>query len=253
MEGRNRDMDLSSSNQDHAYSRQDRTTENIVRDVIAAGTSAASWLPVPEHFTSGDVMGFDLGEDSVRAVIHFDFFSITVLMTSPVPCMCGRIIAPRRVPYILRPSFPGRLTIDGSDTGDATEKCISEARRLLTELYCDFCLVKMNADDIRRKSECYAAFREEFIRQDRERIASLKKDIRELAAVSGQIKKAFKAGGMTQDEYVRVKSPVHDQIVKLMEMTHEMDPFSAYFSDELALCRFARPVRGMVEYFMKSS
>lgn len=227
-----------------------RTDEDVARDIVRAGAAASTWTDVPEHFTSGGVMGFDTGMDSVRAMVRFDSCKITVEMTSPAACSCSRLAAPRRTALASMQKNPARLTADGSDTGEATERCIVLARKLITELYCDYFMLKMQEKEIRLKSLQFGSFSERFTAQEQERVAAVKAEIKSLSQESGRIKQAFKNGGMTQMEYVSLRKPVHNRIVEMMQISSERDPFSIFFSDEIKSCRYASPARELVEQFM---
>lgn len=231
----------------------DKEREDAARKVIAASVKAAEWTEMPQPFHSGDEIGFDLGDDTVRATVLFNSDALYVLMTSPVQCGCHDTRRLRQRSLLSRNGMrTTSLTVDGTDEGAATPRCMEMAMDMLTRLYCDLAMVRSVSSRLQAKACGYEDFHRGFEMEEDGRIAQVNSDIREYSRQSGALKREFKAGGMTQAEYVSRKRPIHDRIVRLMDSVGRRDPFEAYYAEELDLVRHARPAKEMVKNVIES-
>ena len=120
----------------------------------------------------------------------------------------------------------------------------------MTELYYDYAMVKSRKDDLVAHSRGYRSFRESFLEQEKKRILDAKKECAEVSKTSGQLKRDFKAGKYTEKEYVALRAPVHERIVRLLAESEIRNPFPLYFREYLDLCRFALCPELIIRHFI---
>lgn len=210
--------------------------ERIVREIIKETALSGDWIPDPEEFYCGDVIGFDLAEVSVRAAVTFSKYSVIVRMTSPVACFGSKDVFFSKHSFFSRNPPEASLYVDGVEGGPATQKCLAAAKSVLIGLYSDWVILNSRKEEIRKKLSDYPDYEKSFKEREKLRISELKARILDLSRRSGQIKRLFKRGEMTQDEYVDRRRPVHNEIVSLMAEALERNPFDIRFSRELGDC-----------------
>ena len=218
-----------------------------VREVIRVEALAGEWLPVPDEFYNGNEIGFDVADVSVRAAVMFDRYEVTIVMTSPVENMSHRAVFYRRQSIFSRNRTSASLFVNGIDGGPATPECINAAKDLLIGLYTDWKILHSRKETIRRKMDSFPGFASRMLAEERERTAPVKERIYQLSQESGLLKRRFKAGELSQKEYMKKRRPIHEEIVSLMDQAHEKDPFCECFSEEMADCRYASDRRAMIK------
>ena len=196
----------------------------------------AGWLDENDSLASGDVVGFDFGDDRVRATVDMRKDSIEIHMVSPLKYDYARS---------WHQSFFSRNNWLHDDA-----KVKAAVHGALTELYYDYAMVKSRKDDLVAHSRGYRSFRESFLEQERKRILDAKKECAEVSKTSGQLKRDFKAGKYTEKEYVALRAPVHERIVRLLAESEIRDPFHLYFREYLDLCRFALYPELIIRHFI---
>ena len=221
--------------------------DNMVREIIRAEVLAGEWLPIPEEFHSGDEMGFDIAGVKVRARVTFDRFEVKVNMTSPVQNSCFKEIYFRQQTFFRRNPPGASLFVNGVEGGPAIPKCVAAARDLLIGLYTDWKLMQSRKESIRRKFTNFLDFSARIKASENSRVASIKKRITTLSAESGNLKRLFKDGEMSQTEYIDRKGPIHKEIVSLLDSLPARDPFAEMFSEELAICKYVENKKTMIE------
>ena len=221
--------------------------DQMVREIIRANALEGEWIPMNGEFHSGDVMGFDVAGVRVRATVEFDKYGFVVKMTSPVKCSCSKDIYHRRQSFFTRNPPGASLFVGGVEGGPATQRCLDGAKEVLIGLYTDWVVLRRRREAVRRKLAGFADYAVSFVAGEKARTAPVRQKIRELSALSGQLKQRFKRGEMTQEDYVRQRQPLHDEIVSLMSRTHERDPFVSCFSQELEDCQYVMNKREFIE------
>ena len=219
----------------------------MVREIIRESALEGEWIPVNEVFHSGDEMGFDVAGVCVRAIVTFDKYGFVVSMTSPVKCSCSKDIYHRYQTFFFRNPPGASLFVGGVEGGPATQKCLDGAKEVLIGLYTDWVILRSRKEAIRRKVAGFAHYAASFVPREKARTAPLRQKRRELSALSGQLKRRFKSGELSQDDYVRQKRPLHDEIVSLMARARERDPFMYRFSRELEDCKYVLDKREFIE------
>lgn len=220
--------------------RREDIRDEKAREIIMESALNGVWCTLPEEFHSGDVMGFDLAGISVRAAVTFDRYAVVVNMTSPAVCTGARSVFYRQQTFFRRNPPGASLFVGGIEDGPATQRCLETAKEVLIGLYTDWLVLWSRRDEIRSKLAGFAEWSEAFLEQERARIAPDKQKLLDLSARSGQLKRRFKRGEMSESEYVREKQPIHEEIVALMGKTGVRNPFMHRFRDEIWGCRFVR-------------
>ena len=221
--------------------------DGMIREIIREGALKGEWLPMHEPFHSGDAMGFDVAGVAVRATVTFDRYGFVVNMTSPIECTGRKDIYYRQQTFFRR-NRPGVSLFEGGvEGGPATQRCLDGAKEVLIGLYTDWVVLRSRREAVRRKLAGFADYAVSFVAGEKARTAPVRQKIRELSALSGQLKQRFKRGEMTQEDYVRQRQPLHDEIVSLMSRTHERDPFVSCFSQELEDCQYVMNKRDFIE------
>lgn len=225
----------------------EKQQDKAVREIIRVEALAGEWLPIPDEFHSGSEIGFDVADVSVRAIVMFDKYEVTVIMTSPMESICHKEIYYRQQTFFRRNPPGASLFVNGVDGGPAIPRCIETARDLLIGLYTDWVILRSRRETIRRKIAAFTEYASSFLENEKARIVPIKDRIRALSIESGLLKRKFKTGEMSQGEYVEKKRPVHEEIVSLMDQSHVRDPFRIYFSEELDDCQYAMNKRELIE------
>lgn len=194
-------------------------------EIFENAVNNAEWLDEKDSLVSGDMVGFNFGDDEVRATVEIGKEIIEV-----------HIISPLKYDYVrsLHMSFFSR-----NNWFKDENKVKAIVHRILTELYYDYAMVKLRKDDLVAHSRGYKSFRESFLEQERERTLVARKECAMVSKTSGQLKRDFKAGKYTEKEYVALRAPVHERIVRLLAESELRDPFHLYFREYLDLCQFA--------------
>ena len=76
--------------------------------------------------------------------------------------------------------------------------------------------------------------------KERERVAAVRNRIRELPFICDSIRRRFKAGELSQVEYIADKKPYREEMEELHRQDVMRDPFVELFKEELSRCRFAK-------------
>lgn len=134
-------MKLIFINGPYGYARDIKAME-IFRNAV----DNAGWLDENDSLASGDVVGFDFGDDRVRATVDIRKDSIEIRMASPLKYDYARS---------WHLSFFSRNNWLHDDT-----KVKAAVHGALTELYYDFAMVKSRKDDLVAHSRGYRHFRE---------------------------------------------------------------------------------------------
>lgn len=224
-------MKLKFINGPYGYARDIKTME-IFRNAV----DNAGWLDENDSLASGDVVGFDFGDERVRATVDIRKDSIGIHMVSPLK-------------YDYARSWHQSSFSRNNWLHDDT-KVKAAVHGALTELYYDFTMVKSRKDDLVAHSRGYRHFRESFLEQERKRILDAKKECAEVSKTRGQLKRDFKAGKYTKKEYVSLRAPVHERIVRLLAESKIRDPFPLYFREYLDLCQFALFPELIIRHFI---
>ena len=224
-------MKLIFINGPYGYARDIKAME-IFRNAV----DNAGWLDENDSLASGDVVGFDFGDDQVRATVDVKKDAIEIRMVSPLKYDYARS---------LHLSFFSRNNWLHDDA-----KVKAAVHGALTELYYDYAMVKSRKDDLVAHSRGYRSFRESFLEQEKKRILDAKKECAEVSKTSGQLKRDFKAGKYTEKEYAALRAPVHERIVRLLAESEIRNPFPLYFREYLDLCRFALCPELIIRHFI---
>lgn len=224
-------MKLKFINGPYGYARDAKALE-----IFETAVNNAGWLDENDSLASGDVVGFDFGDDRVRATVDMRKDSIGIHMVSPLKYDYARS---------WHQSFFSRNNWLHDDA-----KVKAAVHWALTELYYDYAMVKSRKDDLVAHSRGYRSFRESFLEQEKKRILDAKKECAEVSKTSGQLKRDFKAGKYTEKEYVALRAPVHERIVRLLAESELRDPFHLYFREYLDLCRFALCPELIIRHFI---
>lgn len=224
-------MKLIFINGPYGYARDIKAME-IFRNAV----DNAGWLDENDSLASGDVVGFDFGDDQVRATVDVKKDAIEIRMVSPLKYDYARS---------LHLSFFSRNNWLHDDA-----KVKAAVHGALTELYYDYAMVKSRKDDLVAHSRGYRSFRESFLEQEKKRILDAKKECAEVSKTSGQLKRDFKAGKYTEKEYVALRAPIHQRIVELLAESEIRNPFQQYFREYLDLCQFASNPELIIRHFI---
>lgn len=152
-------MKLIFINGPYGYARDIKAME-IFRNAV----NNAEWLDENDSLASGDVVGFDFGDDQVRATVDVKKDAIEIRMASPLKYDYARS---------LHLSFFSRNNWLHDDA-----KVKAAVHGALTELYYDYAMVKSRKDDLVAHSRGYRSFRESFLEQEKKRILDAKKGMR---------------------------------------------------------------------------
>jgi len=218
-----------------------------IREILRVSAVGADWLPIPEQLFNGDEIGFDIGGISVRGNVTFNECTVTVVLTSPVKARAYTDVYYRQQTFFLRNPPGSSLFVDGKEGGPATERCIFHAKKLLIGLYSDWMILQGRKESIRQR----LAGLSEYVKRLRESEAlvfpKIKQKIFELSRQSGEVKRSFKRGEITQQEYIKRKAPFHEQIVSLMQESKPKEPFYELFESEIKDCQYATDKRKFIE------
>jgi hypothetical protein len=224
-------MKLIFINGPYGYARDIKAME-IFRNAV----DNAGWLDEKDSLVSGDTVGFNFGDDEVRATVETGKEIIEVHMISPLKYDYARS---------LHMSFFSR-----NNWLKDENKVKAIVHRILTELYYDYAMVKLRKDDLVAHSRGYKSFRESFLEQERERTLEARKECAMVSKTSGQLKRDFKAGKYTEKEYVALRAPIHQKIVELLAESEIRNPFHQYFREYLDLCQFASNQELIIRHFI---
>lgn len=193
------------------------------------------WNALPDEFRSGDEIGFEYAGTAVRANVVFDAHCVTVVMTSPAAAkMKETVYSSLVLPHFPFPTLPnGSLFEGGREGGPATDVCIAKAKELLFKLFATWMVIYGRRDEIREKCLKFDEFAAKLHASEMARIAPLREKIKEYAAQSGEIKRSFKRGEMTEAEYVKKKGPFHQKLSQLEQEAKERGPFMEVFGEEM--------------------
>ena len=224
-------MKLKYINGPYGYARDVKALE-----IFENAVNNAEWLDEKDSLVSGDMVGFNFGDDEVRATVEIGKEIIEVHMISPLKYDYARS---------LHMSFFSR-----NNWLKDKNKVKSIVHRILTELYYDYAMVKLRKDDLVAHSRGFKSFKESFLEKERERTLEARKECAMVSKTSGQLKRDFKAGKYTEKEYVALRAPVHERIVRLLAESEIRDPFHLYFREYLDLCRFALYPELIIRHFI---
>lgn len=205
-------------------------------EIFENAVNNVEWLDENESLASGDMVGFNFGDDEVRATVEIGKEIIEVHMISPLKYDYARS---------LHMSFFSR-----NNWLKDKNKVKAIVHRILTELYYDYSMVKLRKDDLVAYSRGYKSFRESFLEQERERTLDARKECAMVSKASGQLKRDFKAGKHTEKEYVALRAPIHEKIVRLLAESKIRDPFPLYFKAYLNLCQLASNPELIIRHFI---
>lgn len=205
-------------------------------EIFRNAVDNVGWLDENDSLASGDVVGFDFGDDRVRATVDIRKDAIEIHMVSPLKYDYVRLW---HLSFFCRNIW----LHDDAKVKDAVH-------RAMTEMYYCYAMVKSRKDDLVAHSRGYRHFKESFLEHERERILDAKKECAEVSKTSGQLKRDFKAGKYTEKEYVALRAPVHERIVRLLAESEIRDPFPLYFREYLDLCRFASFSELVIRHFI---
>ena len=224
-------MKLKFINGPYGYARNVKALE-----IFENAVNNAEWLDEKGSLVSGDMLGFNFGDDEVRATVEIGKEIIEVHIISPLKYDYARS---------LHMSFFSR-----NNWLEDENKVKAIVHRILTELYYDYSMVKLRKDDLVAHSRGYKSFRESFLEQERERILEARKECAMVSKTSGQLKRDFKAGKYTEKEYVAMRAPIHQKIVDLLAESEIRNPFHQYFREYLDLCQFASNPELFIRHFI---
>lgn len=205
-------------------------------EIFENAVNNVEWLDENESLASGDMVGFNFGDDEVRATVEIGKEIIEAHMISPLKYDYARS---------LHMSFFSR-----NNWLKDKNKVKAIVHRILTELYYDYSMVKLRKDDLVAHSRVYKSFRESFLEQERERTLEARKECAMVSKTSGQLKQDFKAGKYTEKEYVALRAPIHEKIVRLLAESKIRNPFPLYFKEYLNLCQFASNPELIIRHFI---
>lgn len=224
-------MKLKFINGPYGYARNVKALE-----IFENAVNNAEWLDEKGSLVSGDMVGFNFGDDEVRATVEIGKEIIEVHIISPLKYDYARS---------LHMSFFSR-----NNWLEDENKVKAIVHRILTELYYDYSMVKLRKDDLVDHSRGYKSFRESFLKQERERTLEARKECAMVSKTSGQLKRDFKAGKYTEKEYVALRAPIHQKIVELLAESEIRNPFHQYFKEYLDLCQFALYPELIIRHFI---
>ena len=153
-------------------------------EIFENAVNNSEWLDENGSLVSGDMVGFNFGDDDVRATIEIGKQIIEVHLISPLKYDYARS---------LHMSFFSR-----NNWLKDENKVKAIVHRILTELYYDYAMVKLRKDDLVAHARGYKSFRESFLEQERERTLDARKECAKVSKTSGQLKRDFKAGKYTE-------------------------------------------------------
>lgn len=205
-------------------------------EIFDNAVNNSEWLDENDSLVSGDMVGFNFGDDEVRATVEIGKEIIEVHIISPLKYDYARS---------LHMSFFSRNNWIKDEN-----KVKAIVHRILTELYYDYAMVKLRKDDLVAHSRGYKSFRESFLEQERERTLVARKECAMVSKTSGQLKRDFKAGKYTEKEYVALRAPIHQKIVELLAESEIRNPFLQYFRGYLDLCQFASNPELIIRHFI---
>lgn len=217
------------------------------RTIICENALNGHWLPLPEEFHSGDIMGFTVAGVCVRAKVSFDKYGVVVNMLSPIECTGRKDIFFRHQGFFRRNPPGASLFVDGKEGGAATEKCLLEAKTILMGLYADWAILYGRKEIIRSKVSGFGEYSAAYIEKERHRTAPYRQRINELSTISCALKQRLKNGEINQEEYVRERQPIHQEITSLLKEAQKRDPFTARFSQEINDCHYVEDKKSFIE------
>lgn len=226
-------MKLKFINGPYGYARNVKALE-----IFENAVNNAEWLDEKDSLVSGDMVGFNFGDDEVRATVEIGKEIIEVHIISPLKYDYARS---------LHMSFFSR-----NNWLKDENKVKAIVHRILTELYYDYSMVKLRKDALVDHSRGYKSFRESFLKQERERTLEARKECAMVSKTSGQLKRDFKAGKYTEKEYVSLRAPIHQKIVELLAESEIRNPFHQYFKEYLDLCQFALYPELIIRHFISN-
>lgn len=226
-------MKLKFINGPYGYARNVKALE-----IFENAVNNAEWLDEKDSLVSGDMVGFNFGDDEVRATVEIGKEIIEVHIISPLNYDYARS---------LHMSFFSR-----NNWLKDENKVKAIVHRILTELYYDYSMVKLRKDALVDHSRGYKSFRESFLKQERERTLEARKECAMVSKTSGQLKRDFKAGKYTEKEYVSLRAPIHQKIVELLAESEIRNPFHQYFKEYLDLCQFALYPELIIRHFISN-
>ncbi len=150
-------MKLKFINGPYGYARNVKALE-----IFENAVNNAEWLDEKDSLASGDMVGFNFGDDEVRATVEIGKEIIEVHIISPLKYNYARS---------LHMSFFSR-----NNWLKDENKVKAIVHRILTELYYDYSMVKLRKDDLVDHSRGYKSFRESFLKQERERTLEARKE-----------------------------------------------------------------------------
>ena len=136
-------MKLKFINGPYGYARNVKALE-----IFENAVNNAEWLDEKDSLVSGDMVGFNFGDDEVRAAVEIGKEIIEVHIISPLKYDYARS---------LHMSFFSRYNWIKDEN-----KVKAIVHRILTELYYDYAMVKLRKDDLVAHSRGYKSFRESF-------------------------------------------------------------------------------------------
>jgi len=228
------------------FTPEDKQDQKI-RNILRISAVSADWLPNPEQLFNGDEIGFDIGDISVRGNVTFNKFTVTVNITSPLKAIAYTDVYYRRQTFFRRNPPGDSLFQDGKEGGAATAKCIFEAKKLLIGIYSDWMILQGRKESIKQKLDGFTEYAKRLRESEALVIPKIKQKIKELSRQSGEVKQSFKRGEITQQEYIDMKAPIHEQIVSLLRESEPKDPFIELFKSEIKDCRYATDKRKFIE------
>lgn len=223
---------------------EERKTAKI-RGIIVAGAEQASWLPIPEKFYSGDKIGFDFADVSVRARVQFDVGKLTVEMTSPVGCTASKVVYGHRS-FFNRTGAFRPLCEDGKEGGPATAFCVETAKELLVNLFSDWFILNLRREEIHQKMATFDEFSRSYKAREKARILPIWPIFHELSRQSAEAKRQLKAGLISQSEYLRIRGPLHEKLSELTRQMRIKDPFKVRFRSELRDCLYVEDPEALI-------
>lgn len=224
----------------------DRTA--MVRNIIATSASSCDWTLPEGEFYSGDQMSGDMAGVPVQATVTFTRYDVTANMTSPVICSTTRRVL-KAPSFFSRNRVGSTLFAGNSSDGPASELCLRNAKSAIIGLYTDWVVLCSRKDIIQEKFTQFEEFSKELHRSELDRIRPIKTHLKDLRSQSAAVKLAFKAGEIDEQEYIRAKRPLREQIHALESEIVEKDPFAILFGEEIQLCRYVSDKRSFIESF----
>lgn len=168
-------MKLKFINGPYGYARNVKALE-----IFENAVNNAEWLDENDSLVSGDMVGFNFGDNEVRATVEIGKEIIEVHMISPLKYDYARS---------LHMSFFSR-----NNWLKDENKVKAIVHRILTELYYDYSMVKLRKDALVDHSRGYKSFRESFLKQERERTLEARKECAMVSKTSGQLSGTSRQG-----------------------------------------------------------